>query len=149
MCSSDLPPCISPSFSLHSAPPRDVRLWNGLAFPWLGMIAGWAGVAWPAWASRRERTRWRLHRRAVPKVRGAGDVGVGRRFRPCGHPAQPACPEGLRLRSALAPHLPKSGLYFTPGLAFCLVSAVQEALGKPEWENAAVSFSGDRLPSLR
>ena len=69
------PPCISPSFSLHSAPPRDVRLWTGLAFPWLGMTAGWAGVAWPAWASRRERTRWRLHRRAVPKVRGAGDVG--------------------------------------------------------------------------
>lgn len=86
------PPCISPSFSLHSAPPRDVRFQNGLAFPWLGMTAGWVGVAWPAWPSRRERTRWRLHKQAVPKVRGAGDVGVGRRFRPSGHPAQPVCP---------------------------------------------------------
>lgn len=113
------------------------------------MTAGWAGVAWLAWASRRERTRWRLHRRAVPKVRGAGDVGWAGDSGPADIPHSCVSGRSETPASALAPHLPKAGLYFTPGLAFGLVSAVQEALGKPEWENAAVSFSGDRLPSLR
>lgn len=126
----------TPSFSVHSAPPRDVRSRNGLAFPPLGITAGWAG-----WPGRRERRRRWLQREprlrcAVPPR--ARELGV--RLGPAGIPHR-WCPEGPTPPSPPRPHLPGAELHFSLGLAFCLVSAVRGALGEPVCENAAVSFS--------
>lgn len=46
------PSCVSPSFSLRSAPPYYVQFQNDPAFPPLGLTMGWAGVAGVAWPAR-------------------------------------------------------------------------------------------------
>lgn len=66
------------------------------------------------------------------------------RLSPAGAPRHPTLPVPGRSKTAVpapAPHLPRAELHFSLGLAFRLVRAVRETLGKPVWENAAVSFS--------
>lgn len=79
------------SSALRSTLLRPFR--NRLAFPRLGMTAGWAGVAQPAWPGRRERTHRWLRGRAVSKVCGATGTRVGHET------SHWLCPEGPRLRS--------------------------------------------------
>ena len=90
-----------------------VRFRNGLAFPLLGMTAGWAGVAGPARAHALVAAT-----RAAVKVCGAATgTRAGRESRLCGNPSPPVPGRSETAVSAPGPTFPGlSCIFFLWGL---------------------------------